>query len=108
MVDVNQEAATRAPGDSNVHPGPANPNDTAVEGAAAEHEQLLSNLQEFERLFDVDEDAYEQPTTTRRELWSYYLYYNGNPPSTSPRRAMLTRLYTGDNGVGPGSYSQAL
>lgn len=32
----------------------------------------------------------DQPTTTRRELWAYYLYYNG------------------DNGVGPGSYSQAL
>ncbi|KAJ6018922.1 hypothetical protein N7522_000989 [Penicillium canescens] len=47
-------------------------------------------LEEYERLFGVDEDAYEQPTTTRKELWSYYLYYNG------------------DNGVGPGSYSQAL
>lgn len=47
-------------------------------------------LEEYEQLFGVDEDAYEQPTTTRRELWSYYLYYNG------------------DNGVGPGSYSQAL
>lgn len=34
-------------------------------------------LEEYERLFGVDEDAYEQPTTTRRELWSYYLYYNG-------------------------------
>ncbi|CAG8016248.1 unnamed protein product [Penicillium olsonii] len=48
------------------------------------------SLVEYERLFGVDEDAYDQPTTTRRELWSYYLYYNG------------------DNGVGPGSYSQAL
>ncbi|EKV07340.1 Atg22B-2p [Penicillium digitatum] len=38
----------------------------------------------------LEEDAYEQPTTTRKELWSYYLYYNG------------------DNGVGPGSYSQTL
>jgi hypothetical protein len=52
--------------------------------------QSPSTLEEYERLFGVDEDAYEQPTTTRRELWSYYLYYNG------------------DNGVGPGSYSQAL
>ncbi|CAG7923257.1 unnamed protein product [Penicillium olsonii] len=48
------------------------------------------SLVEYERLFGVDEDTYDQPTTTRRELWSYYLYYNG------------------DNGVGPGSYSQAL
>jgi len=35
-------------------------------------------LQEYERLFGVDEDAFEQPTTTRKELWSYYLYYNGS------------------------------
>lgn len=28
-------------------------------------------------LFKVDEDAV-QPTTTRKELWSYYLYYNGS------------------------------
>lgn len=37
-------------------------------------------LEEYERLFGVDEDAYEQPTTTRKELWSYYLYYNGAEP----------------------------
>lgn len=35
-------------------------------------------------------DSVEQPITTRKELWSYYLYYNG------------------DNGVGTGSYSQTL
>ncbi|KAJ5240205.1 Major facilitator superfamily domain general substrate transporter [Penicillium chermesinum] len=52
--------------------------------------QSRQTVHEFERLFGVDEDAYDQPTTTRKELWSYYLYYNG------------------DNGVGPGSYSQAL
>lgn len=39
--------------------------------------RIRQNLEEFERLFGVDEDAYEQPTTTRKELWSYYLYYNG-------------------------------
>lgn len=39
--------------------------------------QFHANLEEYERLFGVDEDAYEQPTTTRKELWSYYLYYNG-------------------------------
>ncbi|OGM41032.1 autophagy-related protein Atg22B2 [Aspergillus bombycis] len=44
---------------------------------------------ELDHLFRAEED-YDQPTTTRKELWSYYLYYNG------------------DNGVGPGSYSQAL
>lgn len=35
-------------------------------------------------------DATREPVTTRKELWSYYLYYNG------------------DCGVGPGSYSQAM
>ncbi|KAL5357682.1 autophagy-related protein 22-like protein [Aspergillus floccosus] len=44
---------------------------------------------EIDQLFRA-EATFEQPTTTRKELWSYYLYYNG------------------DNGVGPGSYSQAL
>lgn len=39
--------------------------------------QPRHTLEEYERLFAVDEDAYEQPTTTRKELWSYYLYYNG-------------------------------
>lgn len=53
-------------------------------------QKLRHNLEQFEQLFGTDEDAFEQPTTTRKELWSYYLYYNG------------------DNGVGPGSYSQTL
>ncbi|KAJ5594855.1 uncharacterized protein N7459_001063 [Penicillium hispanicum] len=64
-------------------------NDAAVE-VAATSALPRHTLAEYEQLFGVDEDAYEQPTTTRKELWSYYLYYNG------------------DNGVGPGSYSQAL
>ena len=38
--------------------------------------QIQENLKEFEQLFGADKDAFEQPTTTRRELWSYYLYYN--------------------------------
>lgn len=50
----------------------------AVEVAAATTTQARNTtLEEYERLFAVDEDAYEQPTTTRKELWSYYLYYNG-------------------------------
>ncbi|BDD56917.1 hypothetical protein MAP00_002332 [Monascus purpureus] len=59
-------------------------------GFSEAQDQNRSNVEEFERLFGVDEDAFEQPTTTRKELWSYYLYYNG------------------DNGVGPGSYTTAL
>jgi hypothetical protein len=39
--------------------------------------QIRENLERFEHLFGTDEDAFEQPTTSRRELWSYYLYYNG-------------------------------
>ncbi|PYH77254.1 autophagy-related protein Atg22B2 [Aspergillus uvarum CBS 121591] len=52
-------------------------------------EQLSRSTAEIEHVFGA-EDTSEQPTTTRRELWSYYLYYNG------------------DNGVGPGSYTQTL
>lgn len=52
--------------------------------------EIREGLKRYEELFGVDEEAFEQPTTTRRELWSYYAYCNG------------------DNGVGPGSYSQAL
>lgn len=49
----------------------------AVEVAASSTPQARNILEEYERLFGVDEDAYEQPTTTRKELWAYYLYYNG-------------------------------
>ncbi len=38
--------------------------------------QLRENLAKYKQLFGADEDAFEQPTTTRKELWSYYLYYN--------------------------------
>ncbi|KAL4926261.1 uncharacterized protein BDV17DRAFT_269951 [Aspergillus undulatus] len=44
---------------------------------------------EYDHLFRAEEE-FNAPTVTRRELWSYYLYYNG------------------DNGVGPLSYTQAL
>lgn len=50
--------------------------DTAVEVTAASG-QPVHTLEEYERLFGIDEESYEQPTTTRKELWSYYLYYNG-------------------------------
>jgi hypothetical protein len=47
-------------------------------------------LPQYERLLGVSEDAFEQPTTSRKELWSYYLYYNG------------------DSGVGPNNYGPTL
>lgn len=37
---------------------------------------LKENLAKYEQLFGVDEDSFVQPTTNRKELWSYYLYYN--------------------------------
>lgn len=53
--------------------------DADAEDRANPHQDTRTALAytEFERLFR-SEDGYEQPTTTRRELWSYYLYYNGN------------------------------
>lgn len=38
--------------------------------------EIRENLHKYEQLFGADEDAFNQPTTTRKELWSYYLYYN--------------------------------
>ena len=42
----------------------------------AKTNEIKENLQKYEQLFGADEDAFVQPTTTRRELWAYYLYYN--------------------------------
>lgn len=53
------------------------PKADATVAVAATPAQPEHTLEEYERLFGVDEEAYEQPTTTRKELWSYYLYYNG-------------------------------
>lgn len=60
----------------NENSGPASKPSAAAE-VAATTPQARNTLEEYERLFGVDEDAYEQPTTTRKELWAYYLYYNG-------------------------------
>ena len=43
---------------------------------ASKSKEIKENLEKYEQLFGADEDAFEQPTTTRKELWSYYLYYN--------------------------------
>ncbi|RAQ45280.1 autophagy-related protein Atg22B2 [Aspergillus flavus] len=69
-------------------PDSTNKANVIVQGLVPQQERLPSR-DELDHLFRAEED-YDQPTTTRKELWSYYLYYNG------------------DNGVGPGSYSQAL
>jgi hypothetical protein len=69
--------------------------------------QIRENLEKYEQLFGADEDAFDQPTTTRKELWSYYLYYNVRFLLPDMIRK-ITDQSQGDNGVGPGSYSQAL
>ena len=84
--------------------GPLAPTHTPAAGKAAEPQEIeqadeLSDvnvqdppgsLPQYERLLGVSEDAFEQPTTSRKELWSYYLYYNG------------------DSGVGPNNYGPTL
>jgi len=47
-----------------------------VEVGNMKTKQIKENLQKYEQLFGADEDAFIQPTTTKKELWSYYLYYN--------------------------------
>lgn len=59
------------------HPETGPSKDRPTVEVTADRSQAHQTLEEYERLFGVDEDAYEQPTTTRKELWSYYLYYNG-------------------------------
>jgi hypothetical protein len=66
-----------------------------------------AGLEEYEHLIGA-ENPHDAPTTTRRELWSYYLYYNGKlGSSVTPSLSVLTRRL-GDNGVGPISYTPAL
>jgi len=38
--------------------------------------ELRKNLNKYNQLFGAHEEDLEQPTTTQKELWSYYLYYN--------------------------------
>ena len=52
------------------------PKTTSTVQVTMPQQQLQPNRDEYERLFGVNELLDEQPTTTRRELWSYYLYYN--------------------------------
>ncbi|KAB8202897.1 autophagy-related protein Atg22B2 [Aspergillus parasiticus] len=89
----NQDVSSMDLSVTNNEPAQESPDSTSkanviVRGLVPQQERLPSR-DELDHLFRAEED-YDQPTTTRKELWSYYLYYNG------------------DNGVGPGSYSQAL
>ncbi len=38
--------------------------------------KINENLEQYEQLFGADEEAFEQATTSRKQLWSYYLYDN--------------------------------
>ncbi|RAH72399.1 uncharacterized protein BO66DRAFT_418938 [Aspergillus aculeatinus CBS 121060] len=78
----NESSAERDPSSTNKHT-----DHEATTPLSPEHSS--HSTANIEHVFGA-EDTSEQPTTTRRELWSYYLYYNG------------------DNGVGPGSYTQTL
>lgn len=80
MADTSPELTSSPSSSERGIVDPGGKHNTAVEVTTAEQERVRSNLEEFERLFGVDEDSYEQPTTTRKELWSYYLYYNGSLP----------------------------
>ncbi|KAB8221373.1 autophagy-related protein Atg22B2 [Aspergillus novoparasiticus] len=89
----NQDVSSMDLSVTNNEPAQKSPSSTSkanviVRGLVPQQERLPPR-DELDHLFRAEED-YDQPTTTRKELWSYYLYYNG------------------DNGVGPGSYSQAL
>lgn len=39
-------------------------------------DRIKKNLNKYEQLFGIDEESSCQPTTSKKELWSYYLYYN--------------------------------
>ena len=57
-----------------------NPNvrkSTATVQATMTQQQSRRSQDDYARLFGAGESPDDQPTTTRRELWSYYLYYNG-------------------------------
>ncbi|GMF68792.1 unnamed protein product [Aspergillus oryzae] len=56
-------------------PDSTNKANVIVQGLVPQQERLPSR-DELDHLFRAEED-YDQPTTTRKELWSYYLYYNG-------------------------------
>lgn len=42
----------------------------------AKADRIKKNLDKYQKLFGIDEDTSDQPTTTRKELWSYYLFCN--------------------------------
>lgn len=56
-------------------PDSTNKANVIVQGLVPQQERPPSR-DELDHLFRAEED-YDQPTTTRKELWSYYLYYNG-------------------------------
>ena len=53
------------------------PNIADLASADTANKRVKENLERFQQLFGADEDAYQQPTTSKKELWAYYLYYNG-------------------------------
>lgn len=70
--------------------GQATNSGTDTDAPAQPKAAIREDLEQYESGSGATEETNGPPTTSRKELWSYYLYYNG------------------DNGVGPRGYSQAL
>jgi hypothetical protein len=51
-------------------------------------------------------DPAREPVVTRRELWAYYLYYNGD--NVCARPVTMENVLTVSQGVGPNGYSMTL
>jgi uncharacterized Zn finger protein len=53
----------------------------SVEKGPPDSKQILihAGSEESSDLSGIIEDVDKRPTTTRKELWAYYLYYNGDP-----------------------------
>lgn len=52
-------------------------NQTTVPSPNTERIEAEQEQDEYDHLFGAEQDSFDAPTTTRKELWSYYLYYNG-------------------------------
>lgn len=55
-----------------------------------ESDRTKKDLDKYQKMFSIDEDSFDQPATTRKELWSYYLYSNVRVNSPFELRDILT------------------
>lgn len=52
-------------------------NEATAPPPITEQNETEQEQDEYDHLFGAEQDSFDAPTTTRKELWSYYLYYNG-------------------------------